>query len=31
LRMLGMHREVAATALPQNVQAEVEEMVRPRS
>ncbi|HEV2305475.1 MAG TPA: SDR family oxidoreductase [Candidatus Acidoferrales bacterium] len=31
LRMLGMHREVAATALPQNVQAEVEEMVRPRT
>jgi NAD(P)-dependent dehydrogenase (short-subunit alcohol dehydrogenase family) len=31
LRMLGMHREVAATAPPQNVQAEVEEMVRPRS
>ncbi|HLW82447.1 MAG TPA: SDR family oxidoreductase [Candidatus Acidoferrales bacterium] len=30
LRMLGMHREVAAAA-PQNVQAEVEEMVRPRS
>jgi NAD(P)-dependent dehydrogenase (short-subunit alcohol dehydrogenase family) len=31
LRMLGMHREVAATTPPQNVQAEVEEMVRPRS
>jgi NAD(P)-dependent dehydrogenase (short-subunit alcohol dehydrogenase family) len=31
LRMLGMHHEVAATAPPQNVQAEVEEMVRPRS
>lgn len=31
LRMLGMHREIPTSAPPQDVQAEVEEMVRPRS